>query len=390
MKKELGQYFTCNEQLLEKVRSLTLGSHGVVLEPSCGAGHIVDYLVRNGETRKFHCIELDATITSLPVLQTNNVEFKNSDFLETQFEIKFQSIVGNPPYVKRKGKRNIYVEFIDKCLDLLDDSGELIFIIPSDFLTLTSATSVKHKMMATGSLTHLYYPNNETLFDKAAQDVVIFRFQKGISSNEVNVNGLQKTIRFHNGNLYITDENDVDEYTELSQIFDVKVGMVSGADKVFKNDTYGNMTIQSSNGTNKYILLKTPPEGEVKSYLISHKEDLMSRRIRKFDDNNWYQWGCLRNVSFMETNIGNDCIYCATLTRKNPVFKRGTVSYFDGSLLCLFPKSEIHLDTYLQYLNSDKFLKNFLYAGRYKVGQKSLSDCHLPTHLQTQEITSNS
>jgi adenine-specific DNA-methyltransferase len=238
-------------------------------------------------------------------------------------------------------------------------------------------------MMATGSLTHLYYPNDETLFDKAAQDVVIFRFQKGISSNEVNVNGLQKTIRFHNGNLYITDKNDVDEYTELSQIFDVKVGMVSGADKVLKNDTYGNMTIQSSNGANKYILLKTPPEGEVESFLISHKEDLMSRRIRKFDDNNWYQWGCLRNVSFMETNIGKDCIYCATLTRKNPVFTKGTVSYFDGSLLCLFPKSEIQLDTYLQYLNSDKFLKNFLYAGRYKVGQKSLSDCHLPTRLQT-------
>ena len=381
MKKHLGQYFTTHEYLLQKVKEFTLNTTGTVLEPSCGAGHIVEYLIQTRDTRQFVCVELDTTIESLDVLSQQQVHLINNDFLQTAFEQTFSSIVGNPPYVKRKGKRNLYVEFIDRCLDLLDDHGELIFIIPSDFFTLTSASSVKSKMMHTGRITHICYPHNESLFKNAAQDVVIFRFQKGVTDRVVHVDGIDKLIRFHNGNIYFIEQN-TDEYVDLSSIFDIKVGMVSGADGVFKNEEFGNVIIKSFSGNHSYIQLDILPEdGPVKDYLLAHKNKLISRRIRKFDETDWFKWGCIRNNTFMEVHSGKECLYCATITRKRPVFIKGTVTRFDGSLLCLFPKRSINLDTLRIYMNSDDFLQTFLFAGRYKLGQKSLSDCHLPIHL---------
>jgi len=378
MKKELGQYFTSNECLLQNVKKFTLNTTGNILEPSCGAGHIVDFLVKHGEHRNFTCIEIDTTIEQLQIMSENKVKVIHDDFLNVAVTTKFTTIVGNPPYVKRKGKCNLYIEFIDKCVDLLDENGELIFIIPSDFFMITSASHVKKKLMELGSITHVHYPHDESLFKNAAQDVIIFRFQKGESKKPTDVNGVSKTLRFHNGNVYFIDNDDI-EYIELSDIFEVKVGMVSGADKIFKNNELGNISIMSANGSNAYILHNALPDDEnVCKFLNFHKQDLISRKIRRFDESNWYQWGCLRNVKFMESNKNTECIYCATLTRKKPVFKKGSVTYFDGSLLCLFPKCKMDLNKLIDYMNSDKFLNNFFFAGRYKLGQKSLSDCHLP------------
>lgn len=50
----------------------------------------------------------------------------------------------------------------------------------------------------------------------------------------------------------------------------------------------------------------------------------------------------------------------------------------------MYPKQTIttqKLEQIKNYLNTSEFLKHFLYSGRYKVGQKTLSDCFIPKHL---------
>jgi hypothetical protein len=62
------------------------------------------------------------------------------------------------------------------------------------------------------------------------------------------------------------------------------------------------------------------------------------------------------------------------------VFFKGVVDPFDGSLLCLLPNREqVDLDKALEHLNSPAFLVEFRFAGRTKLGQKSLAECHIPT-----------
>jgi len=71
----------------------------------------------------------------------------------------------------------------------LDECGEMVFIVPSDFTKLTSASSLISHMCETGTFTHFVFPHNETLFENANIDVVVFRYQKDIISNTTNING---------------------------------------------------------------------------------------------------------------------------------------------------------------------------------------------------------
>lgn len=403
--KSLGQYFTTHLDLLDAVKGFVRNTRGPVLEPSCGAGHIVQHLLPCLEGRDVTCVEIDDTIDKLPCLQNDgenaNITCMTGDFLEYDTETRFSTIVGNPPYVKRYKMRNLYIEFVEKCLGLLaDDGGELVFIIPSDFFKLTSASSVKETMAREGTITDVFHPHNESYFKNAAQDIVVFRYQKGMMGGTTSYNNETKVVSLQNGNIFFERIDALDMESAgsasssgsssggrigLNEVFDVKVGMVSGADKVFKNARFGNLDIKSFSGTHTYIYLETAPsqetDGELAAYLATHKEALLARRIKKFGEDDWFMWGCPRNTNFMRDNTGKECLYCATITRKSTVFMRGEVGWFDGSLLCLLPKRPVCFDACLRYFNSQDFLSHFKYAGRYKMGQKILMDCRVPVSL---------
>jgi adenine-specific DNA-methyltransferase len=173
------------------------------------------------------------------------------------------------------------------------------------------------------------------------------------------------------------------EEISLGEVLDIKVGMVSGAEHIF-NSSLGNAYILTATGYKKEILLTDLSEGtsEVVAYLENHKQDLIKRKIRNFNDSNWFQWGRLTNIKFVKEHQGKPCLYSKVFTRSDKVFDLGTVHFYDASLLCMHPKqlsSTEQLEQIKEYLNS--CLKQFYCNGNYKVGQKQLSCCLIPKHL---------
>ena len=168
MNKELGQYFTKNESLLKNLKEFIKNKPKQILEPSIGQGHIIDYLKKDPnqtfQNTEFIMIEIDKNLNHLSSINKKDIHY--IDFLEYNPSKKFQTIIGNPPYVKKKGKPNLYVEFIKKCVNLLENNGELIFIIPSDFFQLTSSAKLINEMIYNGKFTHIYHPNQENLFEE--------------------------------------------------------------------------------------------------------------------------------------------------------------------------------------------------------------------------------
>ena len=72
---------------------------------------------------------------------------------------------------------------------------------------------------------------------------------------------------------------------------------------------------------------------------------------------------------------GNDCIYVNCKTRCKQPFYKGKVDYFDGSVLCLFPKETLNLDHYINLLNNSNFLlklQGLLVGTRYSFSQNTL------------------
>ena len=378
LKHKKGQYFTTNIELKEKVFEFILNKPNIILEPSIGQGDLVSFITEKIPSINFDMYEIDSDIKLLDKIEKTKVIY--DDFMIQDITKKYKTIVGNPPYVKTK-QGNLYIDFTKKCYNLLDDNGELIFIVPSDFLKLTSASKLLDEMIKNGTFTHIFHPHNENLFENASIDVIIFRYCKN--------NLLEKKVLYNDKLLHITNsiglitfnEEENENVIMFKDYFDIYVGIVSGKDEVYKNEELGNIQVLNGEGkTEKYIYItKFPCDNQkINDHLEKYRVELKGRGIKKFNDKNWFEWGAPRNIKTIIENIGKDCIYIYNLTRNENIAFLGKVNYFGGSLIMLKPKKNCDMNKIISYLNSDLFKHNFMFSGRFKIGHRQISNSYIP------------
>ena len=382
-KKELGQYFTTHPILQEKVYSFIKNKPRLILEPSVGRGDLIATVCNHNPDICFDLYEIDDTIEFLDSVSRRDVCFGN--FLEIPIVKKYKTIIGNPPYVSasrptakplKQKSLNLYLQFTNKCIDLLDDHGELIFIVPSDFFKATSALCIIQKMLKVGAFTDIFHPHNEKLFENASVDVVVYRYEKGCSES-----GAARVIQYNDNPRYMINTNGLITFpktkptgVKINNVFNVYVGMVSAKENIYRNEIGNIKVLNKQNVVESYIFIKKYPSGntDIDTYLYTRKDELMSRKIRKFNNHNWFEWGAPRNITIMEEYYGKPCIYVHNLTRKPMVAFVGTVQYFNGGLIMLLPKQKLNLDEIVHYLNSEDFRQEFIFSGRFKIGHRQL------------------
>ena len=235
--------------------------------------------------------------------------------------------------------------------------------------------------MTNGTFTHIFHPHNEKMFENASIDVIVFRYCK----NKL----LDKKVMYNDKLLYITNSNGLITFGEtetknsfmFQDYFDVYVGLVTGKEDVYKNKDLGNIEVlNGEDKLEKYIYIEKYPceNEEINQYLLVHKKELIERRIRNFNETNWFEWGAPRNITTIKTNLGKDCIYIYNLTRKTNVSFIGKVNYFGGALIMLKPKKECDLNKIVSYINSNTFKENFMYSGRFKIGHRQICNSYIP------------
>ena len=370
-----GQYFTTNTELQNTVISFIKNKPDVILEPSIGQGDLVS-CIQSKFNLPFHMYEIDTNIKLLDPINRNLVNY--GDFIQASINRKYTTIVGNPPYVK-KSTGNLYIEFIEKCFNLLDNNGELIFIIPSDFFKLTSAARLLNNMLSVGNFTHIFHPNKENLFKNASIDVIVFRYCLKIQTPQTTLyNNVKKYLINTNGTITFSDT--LTNGYLIKDHFNVYVGMVTGKESVYKNEKFGNITLlNKQNVLDKYIFINEfpTPNEELNKYMLENKDILINRKIKKYTEKNWWLWGAPRNQKNIENNLGKDCIYIYNLTRQKVIAFVDKVQYFGGSLIMLIPKENIDLKKVCDYLNSDVFKSNYIYSNRFKIGHRQLSNASI-------------
>lgn len=390
--KQLGQFFTISPLLQNYIYDRTRNKGAPLLEPSVGAAHLLLPFLAANPTYPVHAYEIDTRVTPIATLSPAHQQLYYADFMTTTPPLAgYRTIIGNPPYVKQHGRPNLYIQFIEKCFNLLDrltPGAELIFIVPSDFIKLTSATRLITRMVGVGAFTDFLFPHDEGLFDSATVDVMVFRYEIGANTATTlaTVNGEPKQVLCNSGILTFKDETDTSTSATnpLSTYFDVYVGIVSGRDEVYRRP-FGDTDVLTDIGrTERFILPHCFPTGNatIDAHLLQHKAALLDRRIRTFTERNWYEWGALRNMTTITARIGEPCIYVRNMTRQATVAAIGTVQHFGGSLLCLIPKVgalsayPALLETTLTTLHERR--ADYMYAGRYKIGHRQISQLLLP------------
>lgn len=182
--------------------------------------------------------------------------------------------------------------FIEKAVQHLKPAGELIFIVPRDFIKLTAARQLNTWLFEHGTITHWIETGDQKIFRGAVPNCAILRYELGNFSRDTQWQVLgdsswqKRTFTEMHGQLAFLEGGMT---VPLSSLFDVKVGAVSGADPAFIHPE-GNLD---------FVCSKTRDTGETRRMLYNvqhkalakHKTQLLSRRIKSFDEGNWWKWG---------------------------------------------------------------------------------------------------
>lgn len=367
-------------------------NQGSVLEPSCGNGAFSDLIP------DCTAIELDASHAPSYSLNIDFFSFPESE--------KFDTVIGNPPYVRYQdigeytkrlissnlfdSRSNLYLFFIEKSVRHLNEGGELIFITPRDFLKTTSSVRLNQWLYKQGTITHAIDLGDARVFSSATPNCLIWRFQKGNFNRSLkyaeisNKDNLEKSLANPKWqNRYFVETAGHFMFSSslhticLKNIASVKVGAVSGADDIYADESTGNRDFVCSGTcktgkTRKMIWAdKNDPPPDV---LLPHKQRLLSRGIRSFDESNWWTWG----RGYPITDLPR--VYVNGKTRQKSPFFIHSCNNFDGSVLAIFPHNEnIALAEFCDALNRvDWEQLGFVCDGRHIFSQRSLENAPLP------------
>lgn len=344
-------------------------NQGRVLEPSCGDGAFSQHL------SSCVALELDARIAP-PQAQV-------MDFFAYPESEKFATIIGNPPYVRHQdilpetrallkpamfdARSNLFLFFIEKSVRHLEERGELIFIVPRDFIKLTSARKLNAWLYEQGTITDFIETGDSNIFGPYVPNCAIFRFEKGRMDR-----------RMHDGRIFSHVGGQLmflrKEYSlPFADLFNVRVGAVSGADQIYTHPE-GNLD---------FVCSKTAETGQtrqmffdvINEHLLAHKNALLERRVAKFTETNWWQWGRLHHRS------DEARIYVNSRTRRAQPFFTHPCTNYDGSILALFPKNPLmDVARAAAMLNTEVDWEElgFVCDGRFLFTQRSLQTCMLP------------
>ncbi len=381
----LGQVFTPQSivsDMLSLVKSTQRLANPRFLEPSCGDGAFFRHLPKNKIG-----IEIDVKLSrkmQSEFAPNSSEKILNFDFFAYPISEKFDTIIGNPPYVRHQdippatkailqpfgelfdSRSNLYLFFIYKCVLHLNDGGELIFITPRDFLKSTASRKLNEFLFLQGSISDFIELGDKKIFANAQPNCIIWRFEKGDFSRKTTCH---KHFSCVNGQILLTKN----AYTlPFNELFFVKVGAVSGLDRVFASEKYGNMDFVCSHTARTHKTKKMIYNDKNNAYLQGFKAQLLARKIKKFDENNWWAWG----RDFFKSELPR--LYVNAKTRNKKPFFLHKCKAYDGSVLAVFPKFAADFSTLqrlcerLNALDWDEL--GFVCDGRFLFSQRSLEN----------------
>lgn len=170
MRDKYCAYYT-DEKTITKIMvdSLHLKPEDIVIEPAAGQGAFVEEIIKSGEFKELHLIDINHDAVSYlrgHYGQRKDVEIRCTDTLTDEklnvFIGKANKIIGNPPFgawqsldKREKLKRlfpkqyvkETYSLFLSRCVDFLAPGGRLCFILPDTYLYLNRHLRLRQKIL---------------------------------------------------------------------------------------------------------------------------------------------------------------------------------------------------------------------------------------------------
>ena len=288
-KKDNGIYFTPPKTVNKTIHLLEPYMKNIfnILEPSCGSCEYILSLNEKYKNIKITGIELNNTIyESIKSIENTNIKIYNENFLEYREDKKYDLIIGNPPYFVMKktdvdnqyykyfeGRPNIFILFIIKSLNILNDNGILSFVLPKSFSNCLYYDKTRKYINDNYQILHII--ENKDSYIETNQETITLIIKK---TNE-DINNKEYIINIQGFSIFGTPDNIVklkSLYLNSSTLnnlgFIVNVGNIlwNQCKNELTNDSNKTLLIYSSDIKNKRL--------EIQSYSNDSKKNYIDRK----------------------------------------------------------------------------------------------------------------
>lgn len=257
-----------------------------ILEPSCGSCEYINILDKQFSGINIIGIELNTQIFSSisNLIFNNDVSLIHDDFLTINITKKFDLIIGNPPYfvinkanILKKykqyfdGRPNIYIIFILKCLELLNDNGILSFILPLNFINCLYYNKIRQHIYNNYKILNIINCSDDD-FLETKQETIIFMIQKiaDIEENNKFTMQINDYIIFNTPDKIIQLHNLYTNSTSLNALgFNVNVGTIvwNQCKDILTDNDDDTQLIYSSDILNQTLVKKKYKDISKKNYI---------------------------------------------------------------------------------------------------------------------------
>ncbi|MCM1490642.1 MAG: N-6 DNA methylase [Muribaculum sp.] len=249
-----------------------------ILEPAYGLG-IFSRIIANKFDIPIEAFEIDNQIYEFSQsLLPDSVNLKNDDYLQSDWDNRFDAILCNPPYLKfhdydnykyipmvnarlgtkLNGFTNIYTLFLLKSLSQLKVGGRLSYIVPSEFLNSDYGVEVKRFLLESNTLRHVIVVDfNQCTFEDALTTACILLCEKstdrfdGIKFSLVNN---VEDINYCLNNFIEISYNEIDPQVKWKSYYDkTNCSKYSG---LVPFSTFAKVTRGIATGANEYFTFK--------------------------------------------------------------------------------------------------------------------------------------
>jgi len=270
-KQQNGIFFTSPKTVSKNIEYIKqhLKNSKTVLEPSCGSCEYINQIHAKFPHLDITGVEFNNTIyDSVKAIENEKVTILHEDYLTYESNIKYDVIIGNPPFFVMKksqvdksyhkyfnGRPNIFILFIIKSLRSLANGGLLSFILPANFLNCLYYD--KTRKYIADNFTILKIIESDGDFIDTTQDTIILIIKNELpKSNKPNIVGNNPYTIFGTIKNVTKLESYYDNTTTLKQMgFKVTVGKVvwNQCKDILTDDDSKTLLIYSSDIKNKKI-----------------------------------------------------------------------------------------------------------------------------------------
>jgi len=342
-----GAFFTPNYIVDFIISTISPKNNDKCLDPSCGCGAFLIGLtehyknkfkksiketvkenifgadILNYNVRRSKIILSIFGLINNEILVENDFNIYHQDSLKADWNMNFEIIVGNPPYVKYQdlsteirdflnhnwktintGTYNLYFAFFELGYNLLSPKGRLGYITPNNYFTSLAGLDLRQFFLQKKCITKILDFRHRKVFD--AQTYTAITFANKNNNNSIlydKINNEQDCIGFlenANGSPNYLENLNVKKWrllkskeqenikiienigTPIKQLFNIAVGIATLKDEVFfvdsENEKNGYLSKTTKNGTFQIEKEVTKPVYKISQF--KNQDDIKNNTLR--------------------------------------------------------------------------------------------------------------